>query len=77
MLSLKRISGLILVVLVLFLTIVSIMHIWGIIEIDIKNLASKSMTSLSIIFVATLVLLFIFSVLLKGEDHRRPPKINP
>jgi len=75
--SLKRISGLILVVLVLFLTIISIMHIWGIIQIDIKDLFGKSMTSLSIIFIATLVLLFIFSVLLKGEDQKRPPKINP
>jgi len=67
----------ILVILVLLLTIISILHIWGVITIDIQHLVAKSMTSLSVIFVSTLVLLFIFSVLLKGEGNGRPPTINP
>lgn len=77
MISFKRITGIVLAVLVLFLTVLSVLSIWGILDLDVKSIVSKSLYSLCIIFVGTILLLFIFSVLVKNEDNTRPPSINP
>tara|TARA_B100000809_G_scaffold256621_2_gene296894 strand:- start:611 stop:832 length:222 start_codon:yes stop_codon:yes gene_type:complete len=64
-----------LAVLTLFFTTLAILGIWEI--IDIKNIAWKSLYSIFVIFIASAVILFIFSVIYKGSDeHLNPPPNN-
>lgn len=60
--------------LVLFFTILAILAVWDI--IDVERIVQKTLTTLLIIFVSSAVMLFIFSVLYKGGDGQ-PPKQNP
>jgi len=65
----------ILAVLTLFFTTLAILGIWEI--IDIKNIAWKSLYSIFVIFIASAVILFIFSVIYKGDDdHLNTPPNN-
>jgi len=57
-----------LAVLTLFFTTLAILGIWEI--IDIKNIAWKSLYSIFVIFIASAVILFIFSVIYKGDDDQ-------
>ena len=66
--------SILLATLTLFFTILAILGIWDI--IDIKNIASKSLYSILIIFVSSAILLFIFSVLYKSEDNNQLPPNN-
>lgn len=59
--SLKKFFAILLSFLVLIVTILSILAIWDV--IDIKDLFGKAFSSLVIIFVASAVILFIFTVL--------------
>jgi len=63
----KRIAGYILIGLVFLITIISILSIWDIINIEID--LWKVLTSLFIVFIATTIVLFIFSVLLKETKN--------
>jgi len=64
-----------LAVLTLFFTTLAILGIWEI--IDIKNIAWKSLYSIFVIFIASAVILFIFSVIYKGaDDHLNSPPHN-
>lgn len=69
----KGISILLAFSVVLF-TVLAILGIWGI--IDIENFAWKSFSSILVIFVSAAILLFIFSVLYKSEDDNLPPPNN-
>ncbi len=62
----KGISIILALSVVLF-TILAILGIWGL--IDIENFAWKSFTSIIVIFVSAAILLFIFSVLYKNGDE--------
>ncbi|MBI3502455.1 MAG: hypothetical protein HY063_11750 [Bacteroidetes bacterium] len=64
----RKISAMALVALVLFFTIISILAIWDIIKIE--QILQKSLTTLLVIFVASAIVLFIFSVLYKAEEKQ-------
>lgn len=59
--------ALLLVLLVFFFTVLSLLAIWDIIEIE--HVVKRSLSSLFIIFVSSVVVLFIFSVLYKGGEQ--------
>jgi predicted membrane channel-forming protein YqfA (hemolysin III family) len=63
-----------LAVLTLFFTTLAILGIWEI--IDVKNIAWKSISSIFVIFVASAIILFIFSVIYKGGDDKLNPPPN-
>jgi|GEM_PF-319813 len=64
--------SILLATLTLFFTVLAILGIWDV--IDVKNIASKSLYSILVIFVSAAILLFIFSVLYKsGDDNFTPP----
>lgn len=66
--SLKKITSYILITFVLLITIISLLGIWEIISLE--DVMRKIFTSLFIVFVASVIVLFIFSVLIKdsGDD---------
>ena len=64
--------SILLALLTLFFTTLAILGIWDIIEI--KNIAWKSLYSIFVIFIASAIILFIFSVIYKsGDDNITPP----
>ncbi len=64
--TLKKFVGYLLVILVLIFTIIGILGVWDI--INLHDVIGKFMMSLLIIFIASAVALFIFSVVLKDEN---------
>lgn len=64
--SVKKIVSYVLIVLVLMFTVIAVLGVWEI--IDLNNIIQKIMTSLLIIFAASAVVLFIFSVLIKDNE---------
>jgi len=66
--GLKKITSYILITFVLLITVISLLGIWEIISLE--DVMRKIFTSLFIIFVASVIVLFIFSVLIRdtGED---------
>jgi len=64
--SVKKIVSYILIILVLIFTVIAVLGIWEI--IDLSNIIQKIMTSLLVIFAASAVILFIFSVLIKNNE---------
>lgn len=67
--SLKRITSYILITFVLLITIISLLGIWEIISLE--DVMRKIFTSLFIIFVASVIVLFIFSVLIKDSNENK------
>ncbi|OFY98936.1 MAG: hypothetical protein A3K10_02135 [Bacteroidetes bacterium RIFCSPLOWO2_12_FULL_31_6] len=67
--------SILLAILALFFTVISILAVWDIIQIE--HIISKTLTTLLIIFISAAVILFIFSVLYKGgDDNAQPPTVN-
>ena len=66
--SVKKISGFILVGIIIIFTVVGILGIWGI--IDLEDIMKKVMSSLLVVFVASAVVLFITSVLIKDDQQK-------
>ncbi|MFC2096287.1 hypothetical protein ACFLQ3_01140 [Bacteroidota bacterium] len=66
--GLKKITSYILIIFVLLITVISLLGIWEIISLE--DVMRKIFTSLFIIFVASVIILFIFSILIRdsGED---------
>ncbi len=64
--SVKKIVSYVLIILVLIFTVIAVLGVWEI--IDLNNIVQKIMTSLLIIFAASAVVLFIFSVLIKDNE---------
>lgn len=64
----RRGIAILLAVLVLFFTVMSILAVWDI--INIEHIISKTLTTLLIIFVSAAVMLFIFSVLYKPDSDK-------
>jgi predicted acyltransferase len=67
--------SILLATLTLFFTVLAILGIWDI--IDVRNIASKSLYSILVIFVSAAIMLFIFSVLYKSGDEKFPPPPPP
>ncbi|MBU0765582.1 MAG: hypothetical protein KJ607_12175 [Bacteroidetes bacterium] len=70
----KKGASYILVLIVLGLTVIAILGIWGIIEIELKEVLPKVFFSLMVVFVAAVVVLFIFAVLVR--DNKTTGKNN-
>ena len=66
--TMKKIASYILVALVLIFTVVAILGIWDI--IDLKNVMMNTIFSLIVIFAASAVILFIYTVFMKDSDQR-------
>lgn len=64
--TLKKIVGYLLVILVLVFTVIGILGVWDI--INLQDVIGKFLMSLLIIFIASAVALFIFSVVLKDDN---------
>ncbi|MGE0560740.1 MAG: hypothetical protein AB7O47_02905 [Flavobacteriales bacterium] len=63
----RRGIAIMLALLALFFTIMAILAVWDI--INIQHIISKTLTTLLIIFVSAAVMLFIFSVLYKPDGN--------
>ena len=68
--TVKKVVSYILIALVLVFTFIAILGIWGI--IDLEHVMLNVLYSLLIIFAASAVILFIFSVLIKDDSEIRP-----
>jgi len=68
MLTVKKIVSYLLIFLVLVFTVIAILGIWEVIDLD--YVLRKIMSSLIVIFAASAVVLFIFAVLIKEPDNK-------
>ncbi|MBN1143194.1 MAG: hypothetical protein JXA72_02180 [Bacteroidales bacterium] len=66
----KKIVSYILISCVLLFTIVAILGIWEI--IDLKNVLMNTIFSLIVIFAASAIILFIYTVFMKDSDQPNP-----
>lgn len=64
----KKIVSYILITLVLIFTVVAILGIWDI--IDLRNVMMNAILSLIIIFAASAVILFIYTVFMRDPDKK-------
>jgi len=64
--KIKSITAYVLIALILIFTIISLLGVWDIISLD--DIVKKIISSLLIIFVASAVALFIFTMFLKKQD---------
>lgn len=71
MFNTKKAVSYILIGLVLIFTLISILGIWGLIDIDLQKVMLNTLYSLLVIFAASAVILFIFTVLIKDEEQKR------
>jgi predicted acyltransferase len=66
----KKVVSYILIGLVLVFTLVALLGIWGV--IDLEQVMSKIIYSLLTVFAASAVVLFIFTVLIKDDTTNKP-----
>jgi len=67
--TIKKIVSYVLITCVLLFTIVAILGIWDI--IDLKNVMMNTIFSLIVIFAASAVILFIYTVFMRDSDHNQ------
>jgi len=68
----KKIASYTLIVIVMAVTIIAILAVWDIIAVE--HILTKSLQSLFIIFIAAVIILFIFAVIIKdGNFNNNPP----
>jgi len=68
----KKIASYTLIAIVMAVTIIAILAVWDIIAVE--NILTKSLQSLFIIFIAAVIILFIFAVIIKdGNFSNNPP----
>ncbi len=70
--SIKKIISYLLIGLVLIFTVIALLGIWEVINLD--EIIRKMFVSLMVVFAASAVILFIFSVLIKNDDNK---PVNP
>jgi hypothetical protein len=68
--TMKKIVSYVLIVCVLLFTLVAILGIWDI--IDLKNVMMNTIFSLIVIFAASAVILFIYTVFMRDNDQHQP-----
>ncbi|MBL7110565.1 MAG: hypothetical protein ISS19_01310 [Bacteroidales bacterium] len=66
--SIKKIISYLLIGLVLIFTVIALLGIWEVINLD--EIIRKMFVSLMVVFAASAVILFIFSVLIKSDDNK-------
>lgn len=67
--NIKKLVGYLLVFIILLFTVISILGVWGV--IDLQDIGQKVISSLLIVFAASAVLLFIFSVVMRDDSSDR------
>ncbi|MCK5170629.1 MAG: hypothetical protein KAQ75_12185 [Bacteroidales bacterium] len=67
--GLKKITSYILITFVLLITVISLLGIWEIISLE--DVMRKIFTSLFVVFVASVIVLFIFSVIIRDYDSNK------
>ncbi len=65
--TIKRTVSYILIGLILIFTIISILGIWGVIDINLQKVMLNTLYSLLVVFAASAVILFIFTVFIKDD----------
>jgi di/tricarboxylate transporter len=60
---------------VLLFTVIALLGIWDVIELE--DIIRKMFVSLMVIFAASAVILFIFAVLIKDNEHKPNTPVNP
>ncbi len=65
--SVKKIISYILILMVLLFTVIALLGIWDVIDLD--DIIRKMFVSLMVIFAAAAVILFIFAVIIKDNDE--------
>ena len=72
--SIKKITASILILAVLFFSVLAVLSIWDIIEVE--QVFRKSLLTLVVIFCSSVVILFVFSNFRKSDDQRgnHPPR---
>jgi heme A synthase len=68
--TMKKIVSYILIGCVLLFTVLAILGIWDI--IDLRNIMMNSIFSLIVIFAASAIILFIYTVFMKDSDQPNP-----
>jgi len=68
--TMKKIVSYILVACVLMFTVIAILGIWDI--IDLQNIMMNTIFSLIVIFAASAIILFIYTVFMKDQDQQNP-----
>ncbi|MGC9331956.1 MAG: hypothetical protein ACP5DZ_08800 [Bacteroidales bacterium] len=71
--NLKKVTAYLLVFIIVVITILAILGIWDV--INLENILKRSLTSLFVIFVSSVIEMFIFSVLIK-DDKPSKSRIN-
>lgn len=71
--SVKKVISYLLIGLVVVFTVIALLGIWNIISLE--EIVRKMFLSLMVVFAASAVILFIFSVLIKDSDL--PRRENP
>jgi len=64
--TMKKIVSYILIACVLMFTVIAILGIWDI--IDLQNIMMNAIFSLIVIFAASAIILFIYTVFMKDQD---------
>lgn len=67
--ALKKVISYTLIAIVLFFTVIALLDTWEI--LNLEEVGRKFITSLLIIFAASAVILFIFSVLIKDNEPNK------
>ncbi|MFH0893956.1 MAG: hypothetical protein V2A54_05930 [Bacteroidota bacterium] len=73
--TIKRISVVLLAVLIVFFTIISILAVWDIIQVE--NITGKSFTTILILFASSAVMLFLFSVVYPTNERNNHNNQGP
>jgi len=71
----RKVFSVILASLVMFFTIISVLAIWDI--IDIERVFQKSMATLLVLFISSAIMLFIFAVIYKPNDETQQVRSRP
>lgn len=73
MITLRKLSGYLLVSIVFLLMAVAILGIWDI--IDYEYIVRKTITSLFVVFIASAIILFVFTVIIRDKkDNIQHPE---
>jgi len=70
----KKVAAYFLVGIILFLTVIALLSIWDI--IDFENVMRKILSSLFVVFVASVIILFIFAVVIKDDKPKNNKSIE-
>ena len=73
--KLRNVFAYVLATLVLIVTVLSLLGIWEVIEIDYQRLLKKGFWSILALFVASAIIMFIFSVIYRTPVN--PPQPPP